>query len=622
METKGLAMMPTTATMRSHTLGGWKCESGQTCQEEVCLEAMVRAANSTLPSHHTNLDNTACLSSDSLFQRDNISCAITGRPRWNNRGLEEAAKNEGQAAALANAYTLFGTELLNYLEGAFSLLLFDNNAGITLAATDRLGQHPLYYARQNGTLVLGSSASIVLAHEHIERRIQPQGLYNYVYFHMVPSPHAIFEGLDKLPAGHRLVQINGQLQVTPYYVPRFEEHPLKDFTSLGNDLKNTLKIAVERAISADTRVGAFLSGGLDSSSVAGMLAEIQPGNAHAYSIGFSAKGYDEMEFARLTAKHFGIQLHEYYVTPEDVVNALPLVAASYDEPFGNSSALPAYFCAKLAAQDGVQCLLAGDGGDELFGGNERYAKQAVFEYYGKIPGALRRGLIEPIINHIPDAIPLSSKARSYIQQANVPLPDRMQTYNFLHRHAANEIFTDEFLTQVDTQLPLELQRDVYHRPGEASSLNRMLYLDWQYTLADNDLRKVSHMCSLAGIDVTYPMLDDELLSLCCQVPSHWKIKNGNLRHFYKESLKDWLHEGTINKKKQGFGLPFGVWMETHKPLQDMAYDHLLELKKRPYFNSTFIDNTIDMHRNQHAAYYGELIWILTVLEMWLKKHTK
>jgi len=354
--------------------------------------------------------------------------------------------------------------------------------------------------------------------------------------------------------------------------------------------------------------------------VTGMLSEISETTAEAYSIGFSAEGYDEMEFARITAKHFGVRLNEYYVTPEDVVDALPIVAASYDEPFGNSSALPAYFCAKVAAENGVQRLLAGDGGDEFFAGNERYVKQDVFETYGKIPSSLRKGLIEPIINNLPAAIPLSNKARSYIEQANIPLPDRLQTYNFLHRHSPEEIFSEDFLIHTDINSPLAIQRHTYQQPKNASTLNRMLYLDWQYTLADNDLRKVSHMCALAGVEVVYPMLDDNLVNFSCQIPSNWKIKDRDLRHFYKQSLTGWLPNATINKKKQGFGLPFGVWMETHKPLQEMAYDNLLKLKKRPYFKPEFIDHTIDLHRNQHAAYYGELIWILMVLEMWIDAH--
>jgi asparagine synthase (glutamine-hydrolysing) len=365
---------------------------------------------------------------------------------------------------------------------------------------------------------------------------------------------------------------------------------------------------------------AFLSGGLDSSTVTGMLAEVSEHQASAYSIGFSAEGYDEMAFARTAARHFNVKLHEYYVTPQDVVDALPLVATSYDEPFGNSSALPAYFCAKVAAENGVQTLLAGDGGDEFFGGNERYISQRVFEHYTSVPRVLRRGLIEPIVKALPHQLPLVAKANSYIEQANTPLPDRLQSYNFLHRHAAEEIFSADVLQQVDTSLPLELLRSIYRRPHDASDLNRMLYLDWQITLADNDLRKVSHTCALAGVDVVYPMLDDDLVEFSCQVPTAWKINGNNLRHFYKQSLRGWLPQETIDKRKQGFGLPFGVWMRTYTPLRELAYDNLLKLKNRGIVRPEFIDKAIAMHQSEHAAYYGELVWILTVFELWMSRH--
>ncbi|MFT4824045.1 MAG: asparagine synthase (glutamine-hydrolyzing) [Halioglobus sp.] len=198
-----------------------------------------------------------------------------------------------------------------------------------------------------------------------------------------------------------------------------------------------------------------------------------------------------MEYARITAKHFGVRLHEYYVTPEDVVCALPLIATSYDEPFGNSSALPAYFCAKMAASDGVKLLLGGDGGDEIFAGNGRYAQQRVFERYQTVPSWIRAGLLEPLIGHTASWVPLADKSRSYIAQANTPLPDRLQTYNFLHQYPAGDIFQPEFLRNLMPDFPLELQREIYGAPQDASKLNRMLYLDWQFTLADNDLREVS-----------------------------------------------------------------------------------------------------------------------------------
>lgn len=601
-------------------IAGWFFPAEKSLDAEANINAMQQAMNTSLPLTQLVAKKLSCTSTNAVHQEGSCTVTITGYPRWIESALAAAATEKSDAYALYLAYTQYGSQLIDYLQGAFAFSVIDSSSNQLIAGTDRLGQSPLYYTKINDGIVFGSSVSTILAHTKTPRSVQEQGVYDYLYFHMVPSPHSIFENIKKLPAGHLLIYANDNVQVSNYFKPVFNETTTNSSQQMGQELKTQLKEAVRHCYNPTLKTAAFLSGGLDSSSVVGMLSEVSETTAEAYSIGFSAEGYDEMEFARITAKHFGVKLNEYYVTPEDVVNALPVIAASYDEPFGNSSALPAYFCAKVAAENGVQRLLAGDGGDELFAGNERYVKQDIFEAYGKIPKGLRKTIIEPVINGLPSAIPLSNKARSYIEQANIPLPDRLQTYNFLHRHSAAEIFNKEFLRHTDTSAPLEIQRNTFQQPDNASTLNRMLYLDWQYTLADNDLRKVSHMCALAGVEVVYPMLDDDLLNFSCRVPSNWKIKGRDLRHFYKQSLTGWLPDATINKKKQGFGLPFGVWMETHKPLQEMAYDNLLKLKKRPYFKPDFIDHTIDLHRNQHSAYYGELIWILMVLEMWMEAH--
>jgi len=305
---------------------------------------------------------------------------------------------------------------------------------------------------------------------------------------------------------------------------------------------------------------------------------------------------------------------------------LPLVASSYLEPFGNSSALPAYFCARLASRQGIAALLAGDGGDEIFAGNERYGKQRAFSPYLSIPSSLREGIINPLVNRLPDGFPVASKAKNYLRQANTPLPDRLQAYNFLHQFPAKSLFRKDVLESVNKEEPLNIQRKIYNTPEGSSPLNRLLYLDWQFTLADNDLRKVSHMCALAGTKVHYPMLDDELVEFSCQIPSRWKLKNSpfntnqGLRSFYKYALKGWLPNATINKSKQGFGLPFGVWLSTHKPLREMAYEALDRIKQREIFHNAFIDRCVKLHREGHAAYYGELIWLLMVLEFWLERH--
>lgn len=576
---------------------------------------------STLPGSVRQGDGFALAATgDTCDLPDGGAVAVAGRPVFKDGKLALLAESRGSAAALAEAYAELGTGLFAGVGGAFTLCIVDTRTPRLLAAVDRFGQHSFYYRLQGDTLTFGSEASMALA--GAGSGLTAQGLYNYVYFHMVPSPGTVYSDLAKLPAAHYLSFSGEECEQVNYWLPDFRESASGvTFFDMGRELKGALGNAVKSATTNSDRIGAFLSGGLDSSTVAGVMSELGLHGAEAYSIGFDADGYDEMAYARITAKHFGVHLNEYYVTPEDVVNALPVIACQYDEPFGNSSALPAYFCAKMAVEHGVDTLLAGDGGDEIFGGNERYQRQEVFAHYGRIPGFLRSGLIEPVARLLPAGLPLVSKARSYIEQANTPLPERLQSYNFLHRHAAVEVFTPEFLSATDTGLPLSLLRAIYQRPEGACDLHRMLYLDWQITLADNDLRKVSKMCAFAGVNVVYPMLDDALVEFACSVPPDWKIQNGNLRHFYKESLRGWLPSATLDKSKKGFGLPFGVWMRNYAPLRELAYDNLLRLKQRGFIQPKFIDRAIEMHQSEHAAYYGELVWILTVLELWMAGRT-
>lgn len=570
-----------------------------------------------------NTDGGACLVRGGWMAADEQGriAAIAGHPHWRHHELQQLADGQGHAHALLQAWLHHGENLFTLLSGDFVLAVIDPAANRLIAGIDRIGQHTLHFARVPGGIVFGSSADSVLAHPGITRALTPTGIYHYFYYHMVPAPVSLYAGIEKLQGSHYLSAADDKVQVAQYWRPAFREPAQSDIVALGRSMRTLLDESVRRLLGDDVATGAFLSGGLDSSTVAGVMARQRPaGETDTFSIGFDAEGYDEMAYARIAAQHFSTHTHEYYVTPQDVVSAVPLIAASYDEPFGNSSALPAYFCARMASESGMARLLAGDGGDELFAGNERYVKQGVFEHWTRLPGALR-GMLAPLIRALPAALPRAGSAKSYIAQADTPLPDRLQSYNFLHRIPVAEIFSGDFLAQTDAGAPLALMREIYRRPDEASDLNRMMYLDWQQTLADNDLRKVSRMCWLADIDVVFPMLDDALIEFSCNIPSSMKIAGGRLRHFYKEATADFLPREIIDKKKHGFGLPFGVWMRTYRPLQELAYDSLLQLKRQPYLNAAFIDRLIDLHRGGHAAYYGEMIWLLMMFELWLQAHS-
>ncbi|MCB1679160.1 MAG: hypothetical protein KDI16_10815 [Halioglobus sp.] len=605
----------------THSNVGWYARRADEPPAADDLPAMCRATATCLNWDQRRGDRFQAASTCSQASLGRDGCVqLVGYPRFTDPELRQLAADNGPAAALACAYTADADAFTAQLWGAFSFSIVDADNERVVLGIDRLGQFPLFYHQLPQGIAWGTTANAVLAHPALRPRVSEQGVFDYVYFHFMPSPVSIFSGLSKLQAAHCLVFEAGKSSVQRYWQPQFSESTDKSYRDACDALLPLLRRAVQRSLDQAVAPGAFLSGGLDSSTVTGVLAEVKQQQAQAFAIGFSAKGYDEMPYARITARHFGVELNEYYVTPDDVVQALPLVATSYDEPFGNSSALPAYFCARMAAEHGVTRLLAGDGGDELFAGNERYARQQIFEHYARAPKVLRRGLLEPILGLLPARLPLIGKARSYIEQANVPLPDRLQTYNFLHRHAPEDIFAPDLLEHISVAAPVELLRSVYSAPREASTQNRMLYLDWQFTLADNDLRKVSHMCALAGVEVVYPLLDDELVAFSCTLPSRWKLRGRRLRHFYKDALQHWLPAATISKTKQGFGLPFGVWLQTHDALRELAYDNLLKLKSRHILRPEFIDRTIDLHRSGHAAYYGELAWILTVFELWMSAH--
>lgn len=489
--------------------------------------------------------------------------------------------------------------------------------GKAYMAVDRFAIRSLCYRVKNGELMFAERADQLA---DADSQIDPQAIYDYLYFHVIPSPRTIYKDVFRLPPGHYATFENGNLTVQAYWTPEFEEPRSGNFSRLKEEFRGLLETAVDRQLGSG-RGACFLSGGTDSSTVAGMIGAVRNEPAATYSIGFEAEGYDEMEYARIAARHFKTDHHEYYVTPEDLVASIPLVAGHYDQPFGNSSALPAYYCAKMARENGVSRLLAGDGGDELFGGNTRYAKQKVFGFYQGVPSPLRSVVLEPLLLKTPlGSLPLARKGASYIRQANVPMPGRSQTYNLLYRLGIDRIFTEHFLGAVDQGAPDEQQMQVWNQARTDSQLNRELAFDWRYTLAECDLPKVVGTTSLANVDVGFPMLDPGLVDFSMRLPVQYKLNGLKLRWFFKEALRGFLPDEIITKKKQGFGLPFGVWTARHAELRKLAETSVRGLVDRGILKASFVDALFGQHLFEHPGYYGEMIWIAMMLEQWLGKH--
>lgn len=523
------------------------------------------------------------------------------------------------AARLGAAISVDPVDALRRLSGAFLTFFVDLDARTALLATDRAATRSPCYSLVGGEFVAGLTATDVTRMRSRGAELSRQAIYDYFYFHVIPAPRTIFDGVARLLPGEFVQIEDGGARVRPYWKPGYVRVP-RTLTQAKTEFRELLRSAVASQL-AGPQVGAFLSGGTDSSTVAGMLGEVTGEPARTYSIGFDVPGYDEMGFARVAAKHFGTRHHEYYLTPADLLPSIPALAASHDQPFGNSSVVPAHFCARLAHADGVGKLLGGDGGDEIFGGNARYARQKLFDAYHRLPKWLARAVAEPLLlNGVAARLPVVRKARSYVEQARLPMPARMHTYNLVDRIGPERIFDAGFLGAVDPGDPARRQDAYYAECSDPELINRILYFDWKYTLSDNDLPKVVSACDLADVAVGFPLLDEHLVAFANSLPADWKVRRLALRHFFKYALADFLPRAILTKKKHGFGMPFGQWLVAHDPLRAMALGSLESLRDRGIVRRAFFDELLRRVTTEHAGFYGELVWVMFMLEQWLGAH--
>ncbi|MDQ3445119.1 MAG: asparagine synthase C-terminal domain-containing protein [Pseudomonadota bacterium] len=522
----------------------------------------------------------------------------------------EVARIAGDGKAAANRESL---------RGRFAVVHIDLAQACVTLITDCFAVLPLCWAVEASKLEFSDRADAVGPAN--QREIDLQAVFSYVYFHVIPAPRTIFRGVQRLPAATRLSFDAGGPRSASTWQPVFEAKQDFNLAIERERFRTLLRQAVEREATTP-RIGAFLSGGTDSSTVVGQLGLATGAPVDAFAIGFEASGYDEMSYARLSAGHFNARLHEHYLTPDELVRAIPLVAAHYDQPFGNSSALPAYYCAHLARDHGVEKLLAGDGGDELFGGNTRYARQKVFGLYDAAPDWLRRRAIEPLLLGSSGArnVPGIRKLARYVEQARVPMPARMESYNLLDRFGADAVFTPAFLQRVDRSDPPALQREVYESTAARSIVDRMIAYDWRFTLTDSDLPKVRCTAQLANEMVGFPLLDDDLVDFSVELPASMKVRGLTLRYFFKDALRDFLPEQVIRKKKHGFGLPFGPWLVRDEPLARFASLSLERLAARGFIRRELVHDLFSNRLREHPGFYGEMVWVLMMLEHWLERH--
>jgi asparagine synthase (glutamine-hydrolysing) len=558
-----------------------------------------------------------------VFQRGGLALILDGEVYGSLRQANGLA-DPGQAYHLASLYDRKGLDFLKGVRGAFSLVLADADSQRVVLAVDPFATRPLYYRVNQETLVFGSRISYFTLYPEVSLEIDPNAIHYYLNHSFIPAPYSVCRQIHRLQPGQLAVWEKGTLSVRQYWDLSYDEDPAleeeKAAALVREKLEDSVRIRLQNGAARNGQVGAFLSGGTDSSTVVGLMTGVTGRRVKVFSVGFEEKPYNEIWYARVAARHFGCEAFEYLARPKDILEIVSLLAQEYDEPFGNSSALPTYCCLRMARDAGVEVMFAGDGGDELFAGNERYLTEKILSLYQVLPDRARRWL-DPLAEQLPPVYPLG-KVRSYVRKSNQPNPERFLTYQLYVRHRAAEFFTEDFQALLDLDFPLQVAREHYERVQTASELNRLLYLDMKTAIADNDLFKVNRMAESLGLGVRYPFLDPEVAAVAGQIPARLKIKGGRKRYIFKEAFRRLLPREILRKKKHGFGLPTGQWLRNDPGFKDLARSLLLDARavQRGYFKRAALEDLLRRHEQEKNNYYGSIIWNFMMLELWHRRH--
>ena len=547
----------------------------------------------------------------------------------NQRAIRARVKSLPSDASLANVFAelflLDGPDFLKQLRGVFAIAIWDYQSQTLLLATDRFGVKPLCYSSSSDTIVFASHARGILASGRVEKVLNPTALVNYLNFTVVPAPLSAFKSISKLSPGSYLIWKKGTAHTRQYWEMTYPEDARGTTKGLATQLLERMTEAVNCS-SSDVGVsglGCFLSGGTDSSSVVGLLTRLKNNPVTSLSIGFNEERFNELQYASLAAKHFGSRHIVGRLGPDDAFNILPMIVDLYDEPFANSSVIPTYYCLRMAREHGIEVMLAGDGGDELFGGNERYRTQQVYELYKKIPAILRNHWINPVISRISDEAPgIAGKFRRYIDTSNTPNPDRYLRWATLQFFSPEQILGPTMPFRNGHGDLLAIARAHYHAAPATDEMNRLLYIDVKMTLGDNDLPKVTRAADLAGVNVRFPFLDYPLAEFSGSIPSRLKVKGLEKRYLFKQATSNLLPKSILEKRKHGFGLPIGMWLKTDPKMRQMTEQVLRDplTYQRGYFQLSFIEKIFSAMDQDNTPFYGEILWLFLMLELWHRRH--
>jgi len=516
-------------------------------------------------------------------------------------------KTNSDTEVIVHAYESFGDDFVARLDGMFAFGLWDEARGRLLLARDRIGKKPLLYAKIGEKFIFASEFRSILMHPAMERRVNPQAIQYYLNFLYIPAPLTAFEGIHKLLPGHILIYEKGRINIERYWDLQFLPKLKISEREAQERILELLSQAVKARLISDVPLGGLLSGGVDSSIVVALMSEISGRTIKTFSIGFQEDDYDERPFARIVARRFQTDHHEF-VVKMDALDILPKIVEHFGEPFGDSSALPTYYLSRMTRQK-VTVALNGDGGDELFAGYLRYSGNRLADYYQLLPRLVRDKLIERLIKILPqkgDSRPGKPSLKRFLIYASLPRYERYQRWV--------GFFTDDMLENSYSQ-SVDFIKELFLQANNLDSVDSCLYTDI-HSYLPNDLLVKMDIASMANsLEVRSPFLDHHLMEFVARLPSHMKLRHLKTKYILKKTFEHLVPKKNLYRKKQGFGVPIGRWFR--RQMKDFLKDIVLspEAIKRGYLRREIIEKILKDHIEERKDYTQHL-WGLLILELW------
>lgn len=539
------------------------------------------------------------------------------RPELEKKGHKFISNTDTEV--VVHLYEEYKEECVKYLRGMFAFAVWDANKKSLMLARDRAGKKPLLYYHDGEVFCFASEFASLLESGSVKKNINHVAISNYLTFGYIPAPSTIYRNVLKLPPAHILILRDNKVTLRRYWELDYSNKVKISEGEAADEVLRLLKEAVKIRLYSDVPLGAFLSGGIDSSAVVGLMSELAGDRVKTFSIGFEEKDYNELAYARNIAERFGTDHHELIVRP-NAIKILPLLVERYGEPYADSSSIPTYYVCRETKRF-VTVALNGDGGDELFAGYERYHAMLASEVYGRMPGLVRKSM-KFFVHALPDSADPKNNIRRlkrFFDGIDLPPASRyVRWLGIFSEKLKKELYAESYASNPEGSDPISLIRRYLSDSSVPGLLDRLLMADTNIYLPDDLLVKVDIASMANSLEARSPFLDHKLMEFAASLPAQYKMKNFTKKYILKKALKGLVPDENLHRRKMGFGMPVGKWLKGE--LKDLMTDTLLSENSfgKLYFRQKTVESLIDDHIRAGKDRSFRL-WALLMLELWYQK---